>query len=164
MSDRSTRYACIGIAALAIGRFQFEKGILVLEGDDAAEFAKLLPTLPLQEQARIQKIDVDAAIELLEAQRTTQGGATKTTDSSVGERGSDVSKLGAKLGTGDLSDSNPKGGELAPLVAKVDESELGFVAGTGTDGNVKKAIIDDGSAKDKPAIAPAVSLPGLTKK
>lgn len=75
----------------AVGDFQFENGLLHFRKGDEEElekFEKLIDSknFPAIERARIVRIDVAAAERLLADLMKSQGGATQTTDSTVGER------------------------------------------------------------------------------
>jgi len=95
-------YSSHPIENFSLGSYRFEKGLLTLDSEAAAEFDKLIESLPPMEQTRIKKLDVAAAEQfvrqLLENQ---QAAATQVTDSSTGERARPV------IGTGKLEDSNP---------------------------------------------------------
>lgn len=61
-SDGDTSvYSSHPISRYRVGRFQFEQGTLRLKGDDVGEFEEIMRNQPPREQARVKKIDVEAA-------------------------------------------------------------------------------------------------------
>lgn len=103
----SGRWTCHPIQRFGVGRFQFENGLLELDNAvDVAEFEKVLSELPVTERMRIKGIDLDAAEKVAREYMARQSKATKTIDSSIGERAQES----PKIGTGTLQDSNlPEG-------------------------------------------------------
>jgi hypothetical protein len=97
------RYTSHPITNFRVGRFKFDKGQLALDNaDEVAEFEKLLDSLPPVEKMKVRKIDIAAAERISAEYRAAQGGPTKNTDSSTGERAT------PKVGTGKLGDNNPE--------------------------------------------------------
>lgn len=82
-----------------LGKFHFEKGLLRLNSDDAAEFEKARSEQPISEQNRTRKLDVAAAERLVRETRQREPKVTSQTDSSSGER-TDNTKA---VGDGDLA-------------------------------------------------------------
>lgn len=86
-SEPAARYSSHPIANYRLGRFHFDRGLLNLDSDDAAEFERLYQQLPITEQRRVTKLDVGAAERFLKERAANRtAGATKQFDSSVGER------------------------------------------------------------------------------
>lgn len=99
LDAKGTQYTSHPIENYRIGRFRFTKGLLRLDGKDAEEFDKLLAAQPPQDQARVRKLDVAAAEAIVRERLANQRpGATKSFDSSIGERAE------KKVGTGALGD------------------------------------------------------------
>lgn len=97
--EGATMFSSHPIANFQVGRFKFDKGLLKLDSQDAADFEKLLKTLPATESSRISKIDVSAAEKIVKERLASQSTATKNFDSTTGER------AGQKpVGTGRLED------------------------------------------------------------
>lgn len=91
-------YTSHPIPNYSIGRFQFEKATMTLDNEeDVAEFEKLYATLPMQEKARVQKIDLEAAEGLARQLLDRTTNATQQIDSSVGDRPGNPPKPGASL-------------------------------------------------------------------
>ena len=92
--DGAVNYTSHPIMRLKIGRFQFDRGLLVLtDSKDVAEFDKLHDQLPERDKNQIRKIDTKAAERLV---RPIEPGMTKTFDSSVG-RQREVAATGDKV-------------------------------------------------------------------
>lgn len=102
LGDRGGKlYSSHPISNLTIGRFQFEKTLLRLDSDDAADFDALLKKLPPMERNRVQVIDEQAAAAIVNARQESQ--ATKEFDSSVGpDRVSRLRDIGPTVGVGKL--------------------------------------------------------------
>lgn len=93
------RFSSHPIQRFGIGEFHFENGLLeIRDAEREAEFRKLLEELPLSERHRIQEIDVRAAEELARAALANSGAATKSIDSSTGDRGPQTPVGKGKLG------------------------------------------------------------------
>jgi len=104
MADQaSVTYTSHPIQRFRMGKFRFEKGMLVLtDSAEIAEFEACLEALPQTERIRIKKIDLAAAEKISEEIRKTVGGATQQTDSTIGDK-----PTAPKQGTGDLVKDNP---------------------------------------------------------
>lgn len=100
------RYTSYPIQKYRVGKdFVFDKGVLTLRSQEAADkFAEVLENLPEIERSRIKKLDLAGAREISKKVQASQPGATKTTDSSVGDRG-----LKPKVGTGELGKNGQTG-------------------------------------------------------
>ena len=77
--DESVYYSCAPLERLKIGRFQFDKGQLKLDENDAGQFDALLEKVDARTRSKVKKIDVKAAEAFL---RNLKPVATKATDSS----------------------------------------------------------------------------------
>lgn len=142
---RKVLYSSHPIANYQLGKFQFEKTVLTLEGDeDIGEFEKLYETLPPAEKSRIKKIDVDAAEAFVRKVLDQMPKATQNIDSSVG---GDATRA---RGTGDLSDTNPKpeSGE------NPNDEGLGVELGLGGLSNTGYGVAGFGKDSTTPAIVP----------
>lgn len=60
-NEEQVTYSSHPILNYKLGRFQFVKGVLKLDAEDAAAFDELLEKQPPREKARVKKIDRDAA-------------------------------------------------------------------------------------------------------
>lgn len=99
--DREYNFTSHPIMNFAIGGFKFENGLHTVKGKHARDrFVKFLSTLPPSERARIKELDVDAAEAIAREFIAKNGGATKTIDSSIGERAQNN-----QVGQGKLEDS-----------------------------------------------------------
>jgi len=97
----TVRFSSHPIARYTIGEFSFENGLLTLTDPEKIErFRKVLKALPRSESNRIVELDVSAAEAQVRLLRDMQGGATKVTDSSVGDRAPNN-----QVGKGKLEDS-----------------------------------------------------------
>lgn len=77
------------------GRFRFENATLKLYTEqDVNEFESSLAGMPLSERNRIKRVDLAAAERIVRERIASQGGATKVTDSSAGERAGNVPQVG----------------------------------------------------------------------
>ena len=74
------------IMRYTLGEYQFENGLLVLRADEAENFRQLLAEIPRSESSRIRELDVSAAEAQVRAMLAVQGRATKSIDSSTGDR------------------------------------------------------------------------------
>lgn len=99
-SDNRVRFTSHPIENFRVGRFRFTRGQLALSPEDAAEFEKLLESLPTVERTRVRKIDLAAAERISQEFLATQARTTKQIDSSTGERAKPV------VGTGKLGDDS----------------------------------------------------------
>lgn len=96
--DNVARFSSHPIMRYTVGDFAFENGLLVLkDAEKIAEFRQLLKDLPRSESVRIQELDVKAAEAQVREMLQRTGGATKSTDSSTGER-----QLNNQIGSGAL--------------------------------------------------------------
>lgn len=102
LDQKGTQYTSHPISNFRVGRFRFDKGLLRLDSDDASEFEALLKTLPPTESSRVRKLDVEAAERIVRQRMASAPGATKSIDSSIGER----PDLSASVGTGRLGDES----------------------------------------------------------
>lgn len=77
-------FSCHPVQRLKIGRFQFEDGVLQLEGDDLKEFEDIIgsKSFPVFERNRIKKLSTSAVDAIVNRFRRDQ--ATKQFDSGVG--------------------------------------------------------------------------------
>lgn len=128
-NDEGTVYSSHPVQNYRVGRFHFQKSLLRLDSQDAAEFDKLLEKLPPTERNRVQKIDVQAAAALVNARIESQ--ATKQFDSSVGADAlSRLNKLGPTVGTTELGFENRAQQDMnapvipQPVVDKTGETGL----------------------------------------
>ena len=55
------QYSSHPVARLKLGRFQFERGVLVVHAEEEAEFDTLLASQPATIRGRVHKVSVDAA-------------------------------------------------------------------------------------------------------
>lgn len=103
-SNEGNLYSSHPIANYRIGRFRFEKGLLRLNDEDNKDFEKILEKLPATERARVTKLDLAKAEQIVKERLAEGARATKNFDSSTGERAADP--LGARIGTGALGDES----------------------------------------------------------
>lgn len=83
----AARWTSHPIQRYTVGDYHFEHGLLVLKTQEEADkFQELHDSLPIYEQTRIKKIDLDAAEAMVRERLSTGGGATKGIDSSTGDR------------------------------------------------------------------------------
>lgn len=103
--NEGTMYSSHPIANFRIGRFKFEKGLLRLDDKDAADFEKILESLPVTERSRVRKLDVAAAEKIVtdRLEESRRYGATQSIDSTIGER---ADPNAARVGTGRLGDDS----------------------------------------------------------
>lgn len=86
-AEGAVRWSSHPIQRFTVGRFQFEKGLLVLtEAEDIADFQEVYDSLPVAERARLQKLDLEAAERLARAHLGIDGAVTRGIDSSTGDR------------------------------------------------------------------------------
>lgn len=105
-------YTCHPIMRFKFGDFQFNNGLLKIESvEEHEEFLKGLnhPKLPPSERIKIRAVDVKVAEAMVRERLKAPGGATKSIDSSTGDR-----KTGDQIGQGKLEDSNPPGAADSP--------------------------------------------------
>lgn len=107
MADKEplATYSSHPIKRFGVGKFKFQNGILKLfSEEEVKEFENSLDGMPSSERHRIKKVDLAAAEAIVRERLAQQGGATKQTDSTIGERTTNA----PKIGTGDLvKDSQP---------------------------------------------------------
>lgn len=92
-----------------VGRmYKFERGMIHFDSEEAAaKFEANVANLPEIERRKIKKLDVSAAEKISRKVQANQGGATKQTDSTVGDRATQP-----KLGKTDLADPAANGGAV----------------------------------------------------
>ncbi len=62
-----TTFSSSPISRLRVGRFQFDKGMLRLTGDDLTDFEKLMESMPTLTQVQVKKINLGAANAVAES-------------------------------------------------------------------------------------------------
>ena len=100
------RFSCHPIVKFTLGEFQFENGLLELEGEKAEEFRELLQKMPLAISSRIRELDVSAAEKLVKEMLQREPQVTLGIDSSTGDRAP-----AKEVGTGRLEDTGGAEGE-----------------------------------------------------
>lgn len=103
-SNEGNLYSSHPIANYRVGRFRFERGLLRLNDEDNSDFEKILEKLPATERARVKKLDLAKAEQIVKERLAEGARATKQFDSSTGERAADP--MGARIGTGALGDES----------------------------------------------------------
>lgn len=100
--DVAARWSSHPIMRYSVGDYHFEQGLLVLRTQKEADaFEKVVEELPLSEQSRIRKLDLDAARRISAEYLANSGGTTRSIDSSAGDRAPNN-----QVGKGDLLDAN----------------------------------------------------------
>lgn len=83
----AARYSSHPIMRFSIGDYHFDNGLLVLRTEEeAAGFEAMLRDLPVSEQNRIKKLDLQEAERLVREAILRGGGTTQSIDSSTGDR------------------------------------------------------------------------------